>query len=58
MAEDEADGITDSTDMNLSKLWDIVEYRRSGVLQSMELQRVGDNLATEQQPHSSENPES
>ena len=29
MAEDEADGITDSTDMNLSKLWDIVEDRRA-----------------------------
>ena len=49
MAEDEADGITDSTDMNLSKLWDIVEDRRSGVLQSMGLQRVGHNLATAQQ---------
>ena len=29
MAEDEADGITDSTDRNLSKLWDIVEDRRA-----------------------------
>ena len=29
MAEDEADGITDSTDMNVSKLWDIVEDRRA-----------------------------
>ena len=28
-AEDEADGITDSTDMNVSKLWDIVEDRRA-----------------------------
>ena len=29
VAEDEADGITDSTDMNVSKLWDIVEDRRA-----------------------------
>ena len=34
------DGITDSMDMSLSKLWDLVMDRESGVLQSMELQRV------------------
>ena len=28
MAEDEIDSITDSIDMNLSKLWEIVEDRR------------------------------
>ena len=33
------DSITDSMDMNLSKLWDIVE--EPGRLQSMELLRVG-----------------
>ena len=32
--------ITDSTDMNLSKLWEIVEDREPGVLQFMGLQRV------------------
>ena len=35
------DGITDSMDMNLSKLWEFVMERRPGVLQSMGSQRVG-----------------
>ena len=35
------DGITDSMDM--SKLWELVMDRRSGVLQSMGSQRVGDD---------------
>ena len=43
------DGITDSTDMSLSKLSEIVKDRDTCVLQSMDLQRVRDNLATEQQ---------
>ena len=35
------DGITDSMDMSLSKLWELVMDRRPGVLQSMESQRGG-----------------
>ena len=35
------DGITDSMDMSLSKLWEMVKERKPGVLQSIGLQRVG-----------------
>ena len=31
MKEDEIDSITDSMDMNLSKIWETVEYREHGV---------------------------
>ena len=41
------DGITDSMDMSLSKLWELV-IGWPGVLQSMGSQRVKHNLATEQ----------
>ena len=41
--------ITDSIDMNLSKLQEIVEDRGPGVLQSMGSQRAGHDSATEQQ---------
>ena len=37
------DGITDLMDMSLSKLWELVMDRKSGVLQSMGSQRVGHN---------------
>ena len=35
------DSITNSVDMSLSKVREMVKDRKSGVLQSMELQRVG-----------------
>ena len=37
------DGITDSLDMSLSKLWEMVKGRKIGVLQSMESQRIRHN---------------
>ena len=43
------DSITDSMDMNLSKLRKIVEDRGAGMLQPMGSQGVRHNLATEQQ---------
>ena len=50
MSEDEMTGpISNAMNMNLGKLWEMVRDRRPGVPQSVELQRVGHNLATEQQ---------
>ena len=43
---------TDSRDMSLSKLWEIVKGQGAGVLQSMQLWRVGRDLTTEQQQQS------
>ena len=43
------DGITESMDMSLSKLNEMVKDRKSGMLQSMGSQRVRHSLATEQQ---------
>ena len=42
------DGITNSTDMSLSKLWEMWRTGKPGVLLSMGLQRIGHDLATEQ----------
>ena len=42
------DGITDSMDMNLSKLWELVKGREPGVLQFMASQRVERDLVTKQ----------
>ena len=44
------DGVTDSMDMSLSKLREIVD-RKPGMLQFMGSQRVTHNLAAEQQQH-------
>ena len=45
------DNITDSMDMNLSKLQETLKEGKPGMLQSMELQRVGRDLVTKQQQH-------
>ena len=42
------DGITDSMDINLGKLWEMVRIAWPGMLQSMGAQKVRHNLATEQ----------
>ena len=42
------DSITDSKDMNLSKLWEIVKDRGPGMLQTKGSRRVGHDLAAEQ----------
>ena len=41
------DGITESMDMSLSKLLEIVKVGKSGILQSMGLQRIGHDWVTE-----------
>ena len=44
------DGITDSIDMSLSKLREIVKDRKTWHAAIHEVTRVGHDLATEQQP--------
>ena len=43
------DGITDSVDMSLSKLQEMVEAGKTGMLQFMGSQRVRHDLVTEEQ---------
>ena len=50
------DDITDSMDMSLSKLRELALGRKVGVLQSMGSQRVGHDLATEQQQGGEQRP--
>ena len=47
------DSIVDSMDMNLNKLWKMWRTEEPDMLQSKGLQRVGYNLATEQQQQQS-----
>ena len=46
------DKITNSMDTNVSKLWEVVETGKSGMLQSKGSQRVGHDWVTEQQSDS------
>ena len=42
------DGIIDSMEVNLSKIWEVVKDGEPGTMQSMGSQKVGNNLGTDQ----------
>ena len=48
MENEMVDGITDSVDMSLIRLWEMVGPGKAVLLQSMRLQRAGYDLETEQ----------
>ena len=43
------DDVTDSMDISLSKVWEIVKEGKPGMLQFMRSQKAGHNRTTEQQ---------
>ena len=47
-----SDSITESMDMNVSRLWETVKDEGACVLQSVGSQRAGQHLVTEEQQHS------
>ena len=51
------DAITESMEMSLSKPWETVKDREACMLQFMGLQRIMNDLATEQQKHDTDSEE-
>ena len=51
------DAITESMEMSLSKPWETVKDREACMLQFMGLQRIMNDLVTEQQKHDTDSEE-